>query len=167
MKPIASFVWRSWGKSRLFFSFCFTTLSVSSHASLEGCGNAPDKHAHSCEALHLVFSQVDLFQLINCLTTVGYLLEVFFRLWIPSLVRIPLLLGASTGNFSQSLFDTFSVGSWPIISELYSLNAPPDQNCLHICLYKGRGVVLHPFELIYPSLGGISVATPMCNPRKG
>ena len=28
------------------------------------------------------------FMLINSLTTVGYLLEVFIRLWIPSMVRI-------------------------------------------------------------------------------
>ena len=36
----------------------------------------------------------------NSLTTVGYLLGVFFRLWIPFLVVFPLLLGASTGNLS-------------------------------------------------------------------
>ena len=54
--------------------------------------------------------------MLNSLTTVGYLLEVFSKLWIPSL--FPLLLGANTGNLSQSFFDTFSVVHNPLISEL-------------------------------------------------
>ena len=40
------------------------------------------------------------------LTTVGYLPEVFIRLWIPSMVRIfSLLPVSSTGNVSQSFID--------------------------------------------------------------
>ena len=58
-----------------------------------------------------------------------------FRLWIPSLVCIFTLLGASIGNLSQSFFESFSGGSWlwlhPLISELsmartlWSANAAP------------------------------------------
>ena len=69
-------------------------------------------------------------------TSISVLLEVFIRLWIPSMVRVFLLLGTSTGNLSQSFTDTFSVGSrpWthPLISEhsivraLRPENAPLD-----------------------------------------
>ena len=73
--------------------------------------------------------------LFNSLTTVGYLLEVFIKVWIPWSV-FSLLLGASTGNLSQSFIDIFSVGSrpWthPLISEHSIVRAlrpeivPPD-----------------------------------------
>ena len=52
--------------------------------------------------------------LINSLTIVGYLLEVFFLGY--GYLRwsvFPPLLGASTGNLSQSFFEPFSVGSQP------------------------------------------------------
>ena len=77
-------------------------------------GDTPDRHPHPCQALHLIGSlsgRHSTFSSINSLTTVAYLLEVFFRLWMASLDRIPLMLGASTGNLGQSFFDTFSVGS--------------------------------------------------------
>ena len=58
---------------------------------------------------------------INSLTTVGYLLEVFIKLWNLPWSIFSLLLRASTGNLSQGFFDTFSVSSrpWthPLISE--------------------------------------------------
>ena len=37
-------------------------------------------------SLHKTFREIDL--VFNSLTTVGYVLEVFIRLWIPSMVRI-------------------------------------------------------------------------------
>ena len=51
--------------------------------------------------------------LVNSLT-VGYLLEVFIGLWIPSIWSVfSLLLRDSTGNLSQGFIDTFPVGSRP------------------------------------------------------
>ena len=43
---------------------------------------------------------------------IGYLLDVFIKLWIPSMVYFH-LLGASTGNWSQSFINPFSLGSRP------------------------------------------------------
>ena len=58
-----------------------------------------------------------------CLLSYGYLPWSIFSL----------LLGASTGNLSQSFIDTFSVGSWPwthpLISE-HSIVRPSDQRTL-------------------------------------
>ena len=69
----------------------------------------------------------------NSLTTVGYLLEVFIMLWIPSMVRIFIFcLKARTGNLSQGFIDIFSVGSQPwtrersIVRALQPENAPQD-----------------------------------------
>ena len=64
----------------------------------------------------------------NSLTTVGYLLGVFFRLWIPLWVHV------STSAWSQhwklelkSFFDTISLGLWPqphpLISKLSMVRA--------------------------------------------
>ena len=47
--------------------------------------------------------------IVNSLTTVDYLLEVFIRLWIHPMVRV--FTSASTENLSQSFMDTFSVSS--------------------------------------------------------
>ena len=49
--------------------------------------------------------------LVHSLTTIDYLFEVFFRLWIPSLVHISTSAWTSTGNLSQGFFGPFSVGS--------------------------------------------------------
>ena len=84
----------------------------------------------------------------NCLTTVGYLLEVFFRLW----TVFPLLLSA--GKLNQSFFDrvhdtnyTHSLASfqWSGLSDQRMLRMT--KNCLQIwkwCPYKERGVVFAP-----------------------
>ena len=70
----------------------------------------------------------------SSLTTVGCLLEIITMLWIPSLVRIYLALGASTGNLSQSLIDTSSLGGYDhsqtqsLASVQYS--GPPEQRTL-------------------------------------
>ena len=40
--------------------------------------------------------------LVNSLTTVGYLLDVFIKLWIPSTVRIFTSVWSGTGNLGQS-----------------------------------------------------------------
>ena len=72
----------------------------------------------------------------TALTPIGYLLEVFIRLWIPSLVCIS-TSAWSTRNLCQSFFDTLSGGFMtltihPLISELsmsrglWPGNAPPD-----------------------------------------
>ena len=84
------------------------------------CGNAPDKHPHSCQALHFVFSQVHLLQLINYLTTVGYLLEVFldygYLLW--SVFHFCLELALET--LAKTSLTHFLWVHDPLISELYS-----------------------------------------------
>ena len=69
-----------------------------------------------------VWAVVTYMSPVNFLTNVGYLLEVFIRLWIPSMVRIfTSVWSYSTGNLSQGFIDTFSVVSrpWthPLISE--------------------------------------------------
>ena len=58
------------------------------------------------------------FVLFNSLTTIGYLLEVFIRLWKPSLVRISTSAWSQHRNLSQSFTDTFSAGSWPLPHQL-------------------------------------------------
>ena len=51
---------------------------------------------------------------LNSITTVGYLLGVFFRLWIHFGVYFHFCLElASTENLSQSFTDTLSVALWP------------------------------------------------------
>ena len=78
-----------------------------------------------------------LLEAFNSLTTIGYLLEVFIKLWIYLPWSIfSLLLGASTRNLSQGFFDTFSVSSRPwthplinersIVRALRPENAPLD-----------------------------------------
>ena len=94
----------------------------------------------------------------NSLTTVGYLLVVFFRIWIPSLVCI------STSAWSYVPLETWAKASltfllWvhqlrPLISELSMVralqpaNSPPDwtlpTDLVMVPLYKGRGVVSAP-----------------------
>ena len=69
------------------------TISTISTSRLFSCTRATIKPSWFWSVVNVAF-------IINSLTTVGYLLGVFFRLWIPFLVRIPLLLGASTGNLS-------------------------------------------------------------------
>ena len=57
-------------------------------------------------------------------------MEVFIKLWSV----LSLLLGASTGNLSQGIIDTFSVGSqpWthPLISEHSIVRALRPENAL-------------------------------------
>jgi len=48
---------------------------------------------------------------INSLTTVGYLLRVFFRLWISFLVRISTSAWSQHWKLEPGFFDTISYGS--------------------------------------------------------
>ena len=79
----------------------------------------------------------DCFFQFNSLTTIGYLLEVFIRLWIPSMhgLYIHFCLEIVLETWLKALL-TFSVGSWPcahplisersIVRALQPENAPPD-----------------------------------------
>ena len=81
---------------RRYVSICMLyngTISTISTSRLFSCTRATIKPSWFWSVVNVAF-------IINSLTTVGYLLGVVFRLWIPFLVRIPLLLGASTGNLS-------------------------------------------------------------------
>ena len=64
---------------------------------------------------------------VNSLTTVGYLPEVFIRLWIPSMVHI-----FTSARSQHWKLETFSVGSWPwthpLISECSIVRALRPEN---------------------------------------
>ena len=57
----------------------------SEHANLKGTAVVCDIQERQLECKYLLYVYL---RAINSLTTVGYLLEVFIRLWIPSMVRI-------------------------------------------------------------------------------
>ena len=85
-------------------------------------------NAQSCSTdngVQITKTETEITKIINSLTTIGYLLDAFIKLWI-------LLLEASTGNLSQSFINPFSVGSrpWthPLISERSIVKALRPQN---------------------------------------
>ena len=87
--------------SKLQYSENWMRLSTSSFQSILSrlISWTPVHHAY-------VIPYMSVMRQLNSLTTIGYLLEVLFGYGYLLYSVFPLLLGASTGNVSQSFIDT-------------------------------------------------------------